>query len=44
MAHLEDIMDVLIQGMTAMGINMLENDGGEVKSGNKMVEEEELLS
>jgi hypothetical protein len=36
-------MDVPIQGMAAMGINMLEKDGGKVKSHSKMAEEEELL-
>ena len=43
MAHSEDAMDVPAQGLATMGINTLEQDGGEVKSWNKMAEEEELL-
>lgn len=43
MACSEDTMDVPFQGMTAMGINTLEKDGGEVKSRSQMAEEEELL-
>lgn len=43
MAHLGDAMDVPTQGLTAMGINILERDDDEVKGCNKMIGEEKLL-
>jgi hypothetical protein len=43
MAHSGDALDVPTQGLTATGINTLEQDVGEVKDRNKMAGEEELL-